>query len=254
MMQNTFSWNGRDICCVEVHKTLPSTNTHGKNLLRSDAPNGTVIWALEQTQGKGRLGREWLSNNGSLTFSIIWRFSRDFAVECLPLAVGLLVAKALNKYSSGIKVKWPNDLWYGKRKLAGILGEGVWTPNGYGVVMGIGINVGGSGDALLVEAVSLQEITGQKLLRFVVLCEILESIDRGFRSCLEENTDWNEEFLKYGNFLGQELTVTTAETTFWGKAVKVDVDGSLLVETSAGLKVVRAGDCSIRPTNPLPLP
>jgi BirA family biotin operon repressor/biotin-[acetyl-CoA-carboxylase] ligase len=123
----------------EHHERTDSTNARAKELAGEGAPGGLVVTADEQTAGRGRQGREWFAPPGrALLYSALLRPLGDRPL--LPLAVPLAVcdaAEALAPVECG--VKWPNDVWVGERKLAGVLIEG--RPEEDWAVIGIGLNV-----------------------------------------------------------------------------------------------------------------
>ncbi len=123
-----------------------STNDLGKELAEAGASQGTWISSLKQSAGRGRLGRTWLSAEGNLFLSVILRPPSDFQHwGWLPLAIGVAVSKAVDhvRPHSGIKLKWPNDLWVGEAKAGGILCEASSAPTANTksyVIAGIGLN------------------------------------------------------------------------------------------------------------------
>jgi BirA family biotin operon repressor/biotin-[acetyl-CoA-carboxylase] ligase len=126
---------------LQWYARLPSTNTFLKERLavESNLASGTVVAAREQTQGRGRLDREWVSSVGAnLTFSILLRGKYD--IRNLPsasLAAAVAVAELLEAEGLKPALKWPNDVLVSGKKICGILSEGV----GGGVIIGIGLNV-----------------------------------------------------------------------------------------------------------------
>ncbi len=126
---------------LQWYARLPSTNTFLKERLALDGrlPSGTVVAAHEQTQGRGRREREWLSSSGeNLTFSVLLR--GKYNPRHLPsasMAAAVAVAEMLE--SEGLKpvLKWPNDVLVNGKKICGILSEGIIG----GVIIGIGLNV-----------------------------------------------------------------------------------------------------------------
>lgn len=127
---------------LELFSSIDSTNSY---LLRHSDLAGRICVAELQTQGRGRRGRAWVSPYAQNVYlSIGWGFDGGVAViEGLSLAVGVAIAHALQKQGvSGIELKWPNDVLYCGKKLAGILIEMVGDPSGYcQVVIGVGVNV-----------------------------------------------------------------------------------------------------------------
>src|SRR5207248_2338013 len=114
-----------------------------KEAARQGAPEGTVVVAERQTGGRGRLGRAWESPAGNLFLSLLLRPTPDLRVSLIPLAAGLAVADAMEAEGATCRLKWPNDVLAGGKKLAGILSEATSSAAGVdGVVVGIGANVG----------------------------------------------------------------------------------------------------------------
>ncbi|HHT73159.1 MAG TPA: biotin--[acetyl-CoA-carboxylase] ligase [Firmicutes bacterium] len=228
-------WDLPHIQTIQLYETLPSTNDFAKAQIRAGSAHGTVIWALEQTAGRGRRGRPWFSDNTSLTFSIIWRFPDYTKTGLLPLALGLGIARELQAYSSAIKVKWPNDLWVGRHKLGGILCESIKTPQGVWVVAGVGINVNRSQGQVQLPRASLEECCGYPLARFEVLSRAL----KGANDCLAQlwagELDLREGFGLYGNFLNRPICLISSGEERLATAREVLPDGSLLVEAAGGL-------------------
>ncbi len=126
---------------LQWYARLPSTNTFLKERLEveRDLPSGTVAAAREQTQGRGRREREWLSASGeNLTFSVLLR--GKYQPRNLPsasMAAAVAVAELLEKEGLRPDLKWPNDVLVNGRKICGILSEGIAG----GVIIGIGLNV-----------------------------------------------------------------------------------------------------------------
>src|SRR5918994_2008411 len=125
-------------------ESLPSTNTELARQASESAGEGLSIVAEEQTAGRGRLQRAWSSPRGAgLYFSILLRptIPQD-QWPLITFMAALAVGDALHE-ASGVHtdIKWPNDLLSGERKICGILAEGIDTPSGRAVILGIGINL-----------------------------------------------------------------------------------------------------------------
>jgi len=123
------------------YRVTDSTNTRARELAEAGAPGGTVVTAAEQTAGRGRQGRSWTAPAGAaLLYSVILRpLERRHAL--LPLAAAVAVCDAAEALESGLecRIKWPNDVWVGERKLAGILIEA--RPQDGWAVVGVGLNL-----------------------------------------------------------------------------------------------------------------
>lgn len=233
--------------------SVDSTNEIAKKAAYDGAADGTIIVAEEQTGGKGRLQRNFFSpKEKGIWFSIILR------PQCTPkdapkftLMAAVAVVRAFEKFNLTAKIKWPNDILFDGRKLVGILTE-MSAEIGHVnyIVVGIGINVNIKREEFPADireiAASLSEIAGETLSRVEIFRAVLEEIDR-----LYINYDFDEIFKlwrQYNITLGKKVTVLSAESgdIFSGKAVDIDSDGALIVDTADGRKIVYAGDVSIR--------
>src|SRR5688500_16563420 len=125
-------------------ESLPSTNLEAARRASEGAPEGLCVVAAEQTSGRGRLGRQWLSPKGAgIYFSIVLRPTLpQSSWPLLTLMTAVAVHDALLE-SCGLQtdIKWPNDIVAGEKKLCGILAETVETAGGSAVVIGVGINL-----------------------------------------------------------------------------------------------------------------
>jgi BirA family transcriptional regulator, biotin operon repressor / biotin---[acetyl-CoA-carboxylase] ligase len=130
---------------IEVLENTDSTNAALMQRPFSHHPNpSAMLWALRQTSGRGRRGRVWQSHpEHALTFSICFESEvRDRSkLASLSPAAGLALARELSRIAPGIQVKWPNDLWRGGKKIAGVLLEATQRGRIQRVVIGIGINL-----------------------------------------------------------------------------------------------------------------
>lgn len=129
-----------------VHRLVQVTSTLDRlhELAAAGAPEGTVVVAVEQTAGRGSRGRTWHSPAGGLWLSWLCRPPGPVGIEVLSLRVGLAVARALEALGGlpPVRLKWPNDVMIGERKLGGILCEARWQGDTLAwVAIGIGLNV-----------------------------------------------------------------------------------------------------------------
>ena len=146
--------------------SLPSTNLEAARLAGDGAAEGLCVVAREQTAGRGRLQRQWVSPQGAgLYFSILLRPQFDLSLwPLLTLLASVAVHDALREACGlGTDIKWPNDILANEKKLCGILAETVETPQGRAVVIGIGINLTKHAfpEALEAVATSVETATGQ---------------------------------------------------------------------------------------------
>ena len=245
---------GQNIIC---HEEIDSTNNEAKRLAREGAAEGTVVVAECQTGGKGRLERQFFSPKGKgIWFSVILRpkFLPQEAPKCTLMAA-VAVARAMAEFGLEPGIKWPNDLLYENKKLVGILTEMSAEMDGINyIVIGTGINVNIDQSEFPEDirevATSLCMMKGEPLPRVKFFQAVLRAMDdlyaqvqaQGFAPVLQE---WR----KYSITLGQEVKVIGVRDgeVYFGKAVDIDEDGALLVDTEEGRKKVLAGDVSIRP-------
>jgi BirA family biotin operon repressor/biotin-[acetyl-CoA-carboxylase] ligase len=226
---------------IRVVSTTGSTNTDVLGEAGAGAPEGLVIAADAQTAGKGRLGRTWQTRPGSaLTFSVLLRpravpqAARGWA----PLLAGIAAVRAVRQRTGvDARLKWPNDVLVGARKLAGILAE----QSGDAVVVGIGINVLGRADDLPVAtATSLEDVNASSTDRTDLLAAILREIEHRYLRWTKSAGDavaagLRDEYLTLCTTLGQQVRVLLpADRVLAGRAVDVDAAGRLLVEAAPG--------------------
>lgn len=156
-----------------VRNEVGSTNDELRILAEAGASGGLVMLALKQTAGRGRRGAAWFAPEGdSLAFSILIRPQEPKALwPRLALATGLAVAEAIESFGLTTGIKWPNDIWIGRRKLAGILVE---AGADYAII-GIGLNINTSGfpDEVADIATSLKIETGRTFFGPDVLAAII---------------------------------------------------------------------------------
>lgn len=243
---------GKDIFYFD---SLDSTNRKAKELASQGAAEGTVIIAEEQTGGRGRLGCSWQSPKGKdLLFSIILRppiNPLDTPQLTLVAAVGM--AKALKSYSGlDLKIKWPNDLLFGSKKMVGILTELAAEFNQVDyVVLGIGVNVNSGNDDFSEElktvAGSLKQVTGRKQKRLELFRTILEELEQSYLNYLQAGFALiREQWLKLSGTLNSRIKITERSQTFQGVAEDLDREGRLLVRLDDNtLCTVVAGEINL---------
>ena len=203
------------------HRLTDSTNERARALASLGAPHGTLVTADEQSAGRGRQGREWLAAPGSaLLLSLIIRSPTDG----LPLAAAVAVCEALPVAAA---IKWPNDVWVERRKVAGILVEA--RPQEGWAVLGIGVNVS--------DAPPLEHVTS--LGGALGVEELLERL----LPALEE---WLSQPLPDVLAAWRSRDALLGETVRWqngsGEGVGIDESGALLVDTDSGRVTLQAGE------------
>lgn len=241
---------------MEYYPSVDSTNRVAKALAYHGAEEGTIVVAEEQTGGKGRLDRTFYSPRvKGIWFSVILRpkILPKEAPKCTLMAA-VAVAEAMNRFNLKAEIKWPNDIMFDGRKLVGILTEmtGEIGKITY-LVIGVGINVNIRREEFPEElqgvATSLLEMSGEELSRVELFRAVLEEFDKIYIEVKAAGFDRViERWKKYNVTLGKQIQVISAGDgeTFTGKAVNLNSDGALVVETAQGRQTVYAGDVSIR--------
>lgn len=231
--------------------SLPSTNTEAARQAALGAPEGLCVVAREQTAGRGRQQRAWVSpKDAGLYFSVVLRPRIDaHAWPLVTLAAALAASDALAEACAlETDIKWPNDLLAGGRKLCGILAETFETPRGRAVVLGIGINLTNRAfpPEILRDATSVEEQTGRAPERERLLTALTRALARRYEALQAEGggAETVREWESRSTFArGRRVRVALADESFEGTTRGLESDGALRVDTDAGRqRVVRAGD------------
>lgn len=210
------------------HRRTDSTNERARELAAAGAPHGTVVTAAEQTAGRGRQGRTWVAPPGSavLMSVVLRRFD-----PMLPLAAAVALCETLPVPAL---VKWPNDLWIDRRKVAGILVEG--RPAAGWAVLGVGINVSVSQFPVeLRDTATSLRLAGSSIGNEEVLDLALAALDRWLeRPAAEVLAAWRAR----DALQGSEVRWAAGS----GQAAGINEAGALLVDTSSGRVTLGAGE------------
>lgn len=206
------------------HRVTDSTNERAKELALAGAPHGTLVTADEQTAGRGRQGRQWTAPPRTAVLMSVLLRDLDESHAVLPLTAAVAVCEACPALET--QIKWPNDVWADRKKLAGILVEG--RPQEDWAVLGIGLNVSAHPPDL--PATSLGEDNPEPVLR-----RLLDSLGTWLeRSQSEVLAAWRER----DALAGESVRWAGGE----GVAEGIDDAGGLLVMTSGGRIILDAGE------------
>lgn len=231
------------------YPTLGSSNDEAKRLARAGAAEGTLVWALQQTSGRGRRGRSWLSPPGNLYTSLVLRPAAPAGEAAqLGFAAALAVGEALGALCprlAGLAYKWPNDVLIGGRKIAGLLLE---SEMGAGqapafLILGVGVNL-----------ISEPSDTEFPATSVAAECEaapspraLLEAFAGRFQSWLQR---WRLEgfapiraaWLEHAFSLGDTIRVHLEGASLHGRFADIDQRGTLLLETGEGMRHIAAAE------------
>ncbi len=242
---------GRKVLCFDE---LDSTNVLACELGDKGEPEGTVVLADRQHAGKGRLGRSWESPAGvNLYASILLRPQiPPWNAPQLTFVSAVATAETIAEmHDLPARVKWPNDILIGGRKVAGLLNEmsGESERLNY-VILGIGVNLNMDADqfpdALRNPATSVALAKGEAVSRLAFVRALLKSIDSLYALYLEQGFDpVRRRWEACCDLVGQRVEVDQQGRLACGTVRGVDADGALLLDTPAGELRVLAGD--VRP-------
>ena len=233
------------------YDTVGSTNDKAKCLARAGAEEGTLVWGLEQTAGRGRRGRTWSSPPGNLYASLILRprCPLDQAAQLgftAALAVGDTLRSICENRLDGLSYKWPNDVLLRGRKIAGILLESELGSDGeipLFVVVGVGINLASSPRDTEFPATSIAE----EELGTISAGFALEGFARHFQAWAKR---WHEEgfapvraaWRTHAVALGEPIGVRLEAATLQGRFLDIDQHGALLLECAEQTRRISAGE------------
>ncbi len=242
---------------IMYYERVDSTNTIAKKLADQGAADGTVVVAEEQTGGRGRLDRSFMSPFAQgLWFSVIIRPNfPPMEVSKMTLVAAVAITKVLRKMGLiHCGIKWPNDILVHGKKMVGILTElNASVEKINYLVMGIGINTTLSKKSLskeLKKTVTSFAMEDVPVQRNQLLAEILQQLEQYYIVAQEQGfAPILEEWKVLSCTLGQEVKVIASDKTFSGKAVDLDENGNLLVDTGTAIEKVLAGDVHIRPAD-----
>jgi BirA family transcriptional regulator, biotin operon repressor / biotin---[acetyl-CoA-carboxylase] ligase len=239
---------------MQIHllklETTDSTNSEAADQARRGAPEGLCVMARQQTAGRGRQGRVWISTaHSGLYFSIVLRPTiARHQLPIITLMTGVAVHDTLAKYGVNSDIKWVNDLLVNEKKVAGILSETVETPSGLAVIVGIGINLISQNlpEDIAPTATSIEEVTGQHILADDVVQTLTEHLSNFYADLAESNGPTN--ILQHWRqrstyFSGKAVRVTLDRGFVEGITDGLEENGALRLRTAEGsLRIIQAGD------------
>lgn len=243
---------------LHYHPVIGSTNTEAKRLGEEGAPEGTLVAADQQTGGKGRRGRVWQSPSGcGIYFTILLRPQMNPSdASMITLVIAYSVVRAIRQYlGTCVGIKWPNDIVWEGKKIAGILTEMTLEADYISyVVVGVGINVNNESfeaypEEVRERATSLQIACGHPVSRAELLQKICECFEEDYEAFVRAGD--LEPFAEMYNTMmvnyKRVVRVLDPKGEFEGTARGINRRGELLVETADGnITEVYAGEVSVR--------
>jgi BirA family biotin operon repressor/biotin-[acetyl-CoA-carboxylase] ligase len=245
----------KDSLQLHIQNSISSTNSWLMERAVEGIPSGTLCIAEQQTSGRGRYGREWVSPYGkNIYLSLLWRYLLSPAdVSGLSLAAGVVILRVLRKL--GLKdagLKWPNDILWQEKKLAGLLLEVAGESTGpCHVVIGIGINIdiddqsAAKIDQPWIDLASIQGFkkVSRNLLVAMILDALLVCLQRYQKEGLEPYlADWKGFDLHYG----KKVCLKSGGSEIVGIHQGIDKYGGLRLNVAGKIRSYHAGEVSLR--------
>lgn len=240
---------------IEYRGVTGSTNSDARNLAVRGVPDGTVVVAEHQTKGRGRLDRTWIARpNENILMSVIFypKIGTSLAFRLTMMASVAIVRAVKKACGVALKIKWPNDLYAGDRKVCGILTEFSADHDMiHYIVVGIGLNVNfntARHSEIRAASTSLMEICGHELSRVLLLKVILAELDGLYQSFSEtrgEGLDavWNAHSL----VMDRRVRILSGAEEKIGIARGITPDGHLVISNENGEREeIVCGDLSLR--------
>lgn len=241
---------------IKYLETVDSTNTYAKKLLLEEHEVSDIIIANTQTSGRGRLGRSFFSpkDSGIYCTFILEPFLKLENSILITVAASVAVSKAIEKIT-GIEtsIKWINDIYVNAKKVCGILTEAVTnfeTGMIDKIILGIGINFNASDegfpDDIVNKAGALYNGNTNNITRNMLISQLIIEVDKCISNIEDENII--EYYKSKSMVIGKFINVLNMgeETSIKGKAVDIDKNGFLIIETENGLITLNSGEISIR--------
>jgi BirA family biotin operon repressor/biotin-[acetyl-CoA-carboxylase] ligase len=234
---------------VVYYASLDSTMDSARQEARWGAPAGTAVVAEEQTAGRGRLQRSWVSPPGTLALSIVLRPNLRYLPNMVMLA-SLAALYSIEKVTMlKASIKWPNDVRLGQKKVAGILIENELRRDQLlYCIIGIGINVNmrmAEYPQLSPIATSLSDELGRVVSRLDILQQLFVEMERLYLTLQEYDLVF-EDWKNHLEMMGQKIQVMMGGRIYRGKAESVTREGALLLRQADGsLRPILAGDVSL---------
>ena len=240
--------------------SLDSTNTEAVNQAKRGADEGLCVVARQQTAGRGRHGRSWISEkDAGLYFSIILRPKIEIRLLSLvTLMTAVATAEVLSElYGLKPDIKWVNDIHIGGKKICGILADAVETSKGLSVVVGIGINLKRPPESSELNKIStsVESETNKTPKTEVLLEQLTAKLAHYYKIFNRENGGEiiRQRWIQNSSYaFGKQVRVVLANEIIIGETCGIEINGALRIKQSGGeIKIIQAGDVEmLRKTSP----
>lgn len=241
---------------IQIFDEIDSTNSESLRQIQLGSTESRVVVASSQTAGRGRRGRQWLSpKNAGIYLSLTRRFSMEAnALQALSLVTAISVLEALQELGAQeLQLKWPNDVLFEKKKLAGILLELQQKEASRFVVFGIGVNIELPTESLERidrPATDLNSIISEPPSRVILLATLLNHLCRNLEKYEGSGfSSFEERWNGLDCYRMSDIEIQNGESRLIGKSLGVNAEGSLLLQTAKGMQSINGGEVfpSLRP-------
>lgn len=232
---------------IDIVDRIGSTQDQVKYIFQQGGKEGRGVLSKYQSSGRGRYDREWIGGSGNFLFSVL--LTPDCPVSRVSelsfvaaIAAHDSVVEALGCYIDGMRIKWPNDLMIGAEKLAGLLLEIEHSDDGFGVVLGVGVNLSRAPEG----GISLSGVQQDFDIGPVSFAEMfMKNLAKVYDQWQEYGFDTiRKEWLSRAKCVGENVIVKLRDESFSGTVLDLDPSGALIVdvEDGSGQRKVTAGD------------
>ncbi len=242
---------------IYAYPTIDSTSSECERLLIAGTPPPFCVISAEQTRGRGRMGRDWHSENvGNLYLSFGFQPNLPLArMQTFTLWLGIHIAAFIRDFTGlDMKIKWPNDLMLEGRKVAGMLTEArIDNDHMRDLIFGLGINFNAPAASfppeLREKAISLAMVLGRNLPLHAFSAQLIQSVFNAYEKFHQGVDDQQllEKWKPFDLLRNRQVVVTTGRSTVEGTVKGIDSQGSLvLIEADGSPHRLRAGDVSLQ--------
>ena len=254
---NAWMKENRKSCKIFAYDQIDSTNSEVERLLANNEKSPLAVLANQQLKGRGRLGRTWHSpKGGNLYLSFGFRPNvQAIRIRNFTLWQGIHICKFLCDYigTDKIKVKWPNDLYYKEKKLAGMLAEAsIDCERIKTLIFGLGLNVNiptkRFPTSLSKGSVSLQNIAGGQIRLHELSAKIIKIVLQSFERSIDGSVqnELFEEWKDVDALYGKSIQIKTGKESLVGKSSGIDAEGNLQLKLRNGrIKNIHSGEITI---------
>lgn len=235
---------------LHIFDSIDSTNLFLKNLTLTNKIE--ICLAETQTKGRGRFGKHWHSPYAeNIYFSARWQLNAELnTLTTLSIITGITIIKTLDalNITQGIKIKWPNDIYWQNKKLAGILIESLHKDNKLFIIIGIGINVNSTEITNLTNPwCSLAEITNQYWDRNIIISNLINQLGTNIKQLMQNGfAEFSQFWQKYDYLYDKQITITQGKNIISGVAKGINKHGQLkLIKNTNQKIIINSGEASI---------